>query len=103
MPAASERRFDWNAGIAPFTRQRVNRRTLRESQRPAVGRAELGGRVDPEEMVDRRGEVLGGDRIASGVGGDAVGGADHQPARNPRAGEHHRVARGPVVAAARPC
>src|SRR5262249_50083476 len=61
----------WAARSAPRaerSQEGANEPPLAKGQGPAVGRAERGGRVDPEQVVDGRGQVLGGDRVAGGGG-----------------------------------
>ena len=52
---------------------------------------ERGLGVEGEELVDGRGDVLGGDGVAGGVGGAAVAGAEDRAAGEAAAGEDRRV------------
>ena len=65
----------------------------------AGGVDQLGLGVEAEPPVDRGGQVGGGDRVGGGVGAVAVAGAVDVAPLDAAAGEHGRVAVGPVVAA----
>ena len=51
-----------------------------EPERAALGAGQLGGQVDPQPLVDRRGDLGRGDRPVLGGVADLVGGA-RRPAR----------------------
>lgn len=53
--------------------------------------------VDPHEPIKSRGQILGVDWSLSHRAADAIGGADHLPARNAGAGQKNRTNRRPVV------
>src|SRR5262249_52886987 len=74
--------------------------TLRNRHGPAAAVGHRHLRVDPQALVYRGAHVGGADRVVADVGGLGIGAAVQRAAADARPPEPHRIAEGPVVAAA---
>src|SRR4051812_4497650 len=74
-------------------------KAVAEAEGAAEGVNQLSTGVDAEQVVDRGGDVSRRDRVARGVGGPPVAGAEDRPPPDARPGEHGGETVRPVVAA----
>src|SRR5262245_24147557 len=73
--------------------------TFRNEDGPVAGRDDLGVRIDAEQVVNGRGEVVGTDRIFRGKRSCLVRSAVNETALHAAAREQCCVTLGPVIAA----